>query len=216
MSFKNQRLLAGAICVFAIVLWASMAGSLAAQTAGVVRVEEDWELVVGTPVPNNNAPQITCLISPVGSVESLYATFALNHRDVPSFNPGGLQLQVWEGKTNVASKRYENEALLATLGETIRWTQVMRIADEGLIFEIVNGTSTTWGNFGGDDSLRLTVATSLTHLDQYDPQVSVKHSSVSFAANRVQSLVLKSVRLYAATGLVSEDKTPKIVHTLAQ
>src|SRR5687768_13037241 len=32
----------------------------------VFSVQEDWELVVGDPDPNCNAPQVTCVISPVG------------------------------------------------------------------------------------------------------------------------------------------------------
>ncbi len=216
MSFKNQRLLGGAVCVLVFGILAAMAGPLWADTTSVVRIEEDWELVISTPVPDNNAPQITCLFSPVGNVDSLYATFSLNHCDVPSFTPGGLQLQIWEGKKNLSHKRYANEALLSTPGETIRWTQVMRLAEGELVVEIVNGTSTTWGNFGGDDSLKLTAPSSLQDLGQYDPQISVKHSSVSFAANRVQSLVLKSVRAYNFSGLAGEDKTPRVVHSLTQ
>ena len=213
---RIQLSMGGAICALASVVLATLAGSLWAQTPSVLRIEEDWELVIGTPEPSNNAPQVTTLFSPVGSVESVYSTFTLNHHDVPNFTPGGLQIQLWDGKKNLASKGHPNQELLATLGETIRWTQVMRLSDEGLIVEIINGTSTTWGNFGGDDSLKLVVPTQLLDLGQYDPQVSVKHSSGSFAANRVQSLVLKSVRAYNATGLAGEDNTPRIVHSLNQ
>ena len=39
----------------------------------VVRVEEDWELVVGTPDANSDAPQVTCVISPTGDVDDVHA-----------------------------------------------------------------------------------------------------------------------------------------------
>ena len=198
----------------AIVLSAMLANTSWAQTPDVTRIEEDWELVIGEPSPSSDAPQVTCLIAPVGNVESLYATFIVNHHDVPSYTAGGLQLQTWDGKTLLDSQRYPDQALLTTPGEVIRWTQVMRITNEGMVFEVINGASTTWGAFGGEGTLKTTVSTTLDKLNGYSPVVSVEHSGVSYAANRVQSLVLKHVRAYGAAGLIAEDNNPRVVHSL--
>jgi hypothetical protein len=185
-----------------------------AQTPNITRVEEDWELVIDAPSPTSDAPQVTCTISPYANTESLYASFMVNHRDAPAFDAGGLQLQTWNGKTLLSTKPYANRAILTTVGEVIRWTQVMNVGSDGLTFEVVNGTSTTWGAFGADDSLKTTIASTLTNLNGYSPAVSVAHSGVTYAGNRVQSLVLKRVRTYAGTDLVAEDTTPKVVHSL--
>lgn len=198
----------------AIVVAAMLANASWAQVPDVTRIEEDWELDIGVPSPNSNAPQVTCLIAPVGNVESVYATFVLNHHDVPSFTAGGLQLQTWNGKTLLASKQHPDQAVLATPGETIRWTQVMRLASEGLVFEVINGVSTTWGAFGGEDALKTSVSTTLENLNGYNPTVSVSHSGVSYAANRVHSLVLKRVRAYSAAGLIAEDNNPRVIHSM--
>jgi hypothetical protein len=198
----------------AIVVSAMLANASWAQAPDVTRIEEDWELVIGVPSPNSDAPQVTCLIAPVGNVESLYTTFIVNHHNVPSFIAGGLQLQTWNGKTLLASKRYPDQAVLTTPGETIRWTQVMRLTSDGLVFEVVNGASTTWGAFGAEGTIKTTVSTTLGNLNGYNPAVSVENSGVSYAANRVQSLVLKRVRAYGAAGLIAEDNSPRVVYSL--
>lgn len=181
-----------------------------AQATAVLRVEEDWELVVGTPSANNDAPQVTCVMSPLGDADVIYTTFMVNHHDMPTFAAGGLQVQAWNGGKLASSKQIADQTVLATPGETIRWTQSMSITPDGLVFQVLNGTSTTWGEFGGD-SLKLVVATTLTNLNAYSPTVSVEHSNISFASNRVQSLVLKSVRVYGETGLLGEDNNPRVV-----
>jgi len=188
-----------------------------ANTTPIVRVEEDWELVIGEPSPTTASPQVTCLISPFGTVDYHYATFVVNHCENPDFLEGGLQLQAWNGDTLLAGKRAPTQALLATPGEIIRWTQAMEKKPEGLLYEVLNGSSTTWGSFGGNGTLKIIVAADLAEdLSGYRPEVSAAHSGVSFGGNRVQSLVLKCVRYYTAEGLLAEDNNPRVVHSLAQ
>jgi hypothetical protein len=212
--FKTRAQLwgvAGSLAMLMLVAWAD---PIAAQTPGIVRVEEDWEMVVGESSANSDAPQVTCVISPLGNVDSLHATFVVNHHDVPTYVAGGLQLQAWNGDALLVSKRAPNQAVLATPGETIRWTQLMEISDNKLSFDIINGHSTTWGDFGGDGTLKATVTTNLANLNAYSPDVSVAESGVSYASNRVQSLVLKRIRAYDASGTMLEDTTPRVVHAL--
>jgi len=87
----------------------------------------------------------------------------------------------------------------------------MRLADGNLVFEVTQGTSTTWGSFGGQGYLTASLNTTLAGLNAYHPAVSVAHSRIGYAANRVQSLVLKAVRLTTSAGQVLEDTTPRVV-----
>lgn len=183
-----------------------------AALAGVVRVEEDWELVVAAPDPDSDAPQITCTISPTGQIASIHAAFDLNQRSLPDFQAGGLQLQVWDGETPVCAKTAPSGALMATPGEVVRWTQTMQLSESGLVFEITNGDSTTWGSFGGQGYLKAILPTQLSSLDGYNPSVSVENSGVGYAGNRVQLLVLKRVRYYTSDGQQWEDTIERIVH----
>jgi hypothetical protein len=92
----------------------------------------------------------------------------------------------------------------------------MEIAGSFLLFEITNGSSTTWGSFGGQGYLKASVPTTLANLNTYNPDVSVQNSGVSYAANRVESLTLKGVRLFLSTEEQLNDTTSRIVYTRSQ
>ena len=169
-------------------------------------------MVVGTPDSGSVAPQVVSVISPVGNVGSVYATFEVNHQSLPEFIPGGLQLQTWHDELPEASRKYPNGTVMGTSGETVCWTQCMQLGDGSLTFEIIDGDSTTWGTFGGQGYLKATEDSTLTSLNGYNPEVSVNNSGINYAANRVQSLVLRRVRLVTSTGEVLEDDTVRTVY----
>src|SRR5689334_22537223 len=83
------------LAIYSLAIVAGIAWCGSVRAADVVRVEEDWVLVVGQPDPNLDAPQVSCGISPLGDFDSAYVVFNLNHRSQPVYVPGGLQLQVW-------------------------------------------------------------------------------------------------------------------------
>jgi hypothetical protein len=188
--------------------------ALPGLAADVVRVEEQWELVIATPDPGSDAPQVTCLLSPCGEIAYTHAVFELNQRTQPSFSPGGLQLQVWFGESPLVHVEAANTAVLGQAGETIQWTQSMEVGGGVLTFAVTGGHSATWGDFGQAGELRIQRPTWRTNLNQYDPAVSVQNSAVGYASNRVKSLVLKCVRYTSATGEVWEDSTVRPVHVL--
>ena len=71
-----------------------------AQAAGappdvlvIMRVEEDWEVVLNEPGSDVNAPQFHTVMSPFGDLDSLYAQITWNYRELPDFEAGGLQIQ---------------------------------------------------------------------------------------------------------------------------
>lgn len=189
--------------------------ALAQDEPKIVQVEEDWELVVGDPDPSISAPQVLCVFSPTDNVQSLHASLELNHHTVPEFAAGGMQFEVWQGKLALRERKFPIQAVMSTPGEVVSWTQSMSIQGCGLTFEVKNGTSSTWGSFGGQGYLKpYPVQTSLSDLNGYSPELSVANSGVSYAANRVQSLVLKRVRVTFSTGETVEDATPRVVHSL--
>lgn len=54
----------------AFLIFASLVSyGLAQTTSGIVSITETWELVIGEPSPNADAPQVTCVISPLGLVQ---------------------------------------------------------------------------------------------------------------------------------------------------
>jgi hypothetical protein len=212
--YKNVLLTLNAI-IFVALLIIFNGGVCLAQgdpPAQIVRVEEDWKMILDQPEPGIVAPQVTCVISPIGNVNSLYAAFTLNHQGMPEFSPGGMQMQVWNNETSITNRNYPNNAILSLNNETVTWTQTMELKDGMLTFEVINGSSDTWGAFGSQGYLKAIVNTTLQDLNSYSPDISVAKSDIGFASNRVRSLVLEKVRYITSTGAVIEDNTDRIVH----
>lgn len=192
---------------------AAVAFGLGAPALGadvVDRVEEDWELIVLEPYSPTNAPQVTCTMSPTSNEDGLHMTWEINHKSGSQFVGGGLTMQLWQGEGWLATKRPVASTLM-TSAETIRWTQSMKVSGGNLVFEVKNGTSTTWGAFGdGSEKYRASAAYTGTLLG-YSPETSVALSGVGYASNRVGSFVLLRVRYYTSTGTVIEDNNPRVV-----
>lgn len=176
--------------------------AFATEPTSIVRIEEDWRLDIITPETASNSPQITCAMSPAGSDEGEYMTFELNHQSQPGYSSGGLHLHAWNSEYLLGSS-HSAGVCLATPNETISWTQSMSLVDGWLVYEISQGTSQTWGEFGPTE-LRVALRTNLTNLNSYDPDSSLRDSGVGFGANRVSSLTLRTVRLFTADGDVIE------------
>jgi hypothetical protein len=122
---------------------------------------------------------------------------------------------VWYGDQHVLTKSSSDTHAMATTGETVRWTQAMAVQDGNVTFEIIGGSSVTWGSFGASGSLKATIAAGMTNLNSYAPAVSVRHSGVTFASSCVSKLTLKSVRYYRSDGTVEVDATPRVVFETA-
>lgn len=199
---------------FALLFGVALAlspSTASAQSVTIVKVEEDWELRVGTPDSNSIAPQVTSVLSPTGNYTSLYGTFDVNHRSYPSFSGGGLQLQLWDTDATIAAQDSNCNCVMSTASDTVSWTQSMSLANGQLVLQVTNGSSSTWGSFGNGNTIQLSTASNLSNLNGYDPEFSVNNSGVGYAANRVQTLVLKEVRLITDNGEVLKDSSPRVV-----
>jgi hypothetical protein len=184
-----------------------------AQTASPPpdQVEEDWRIVIGNPRPSEIGPQLTTCMSPVTDSSTPFVAFDLNYRDYPSWNPGGVQVKVCSDKT-VLDSADQGDEICQTSGETIRWTQRMSLSGGSINYWVVNGQSTTWGNFGHGQGLRgVSFATSASDLSSYSPDYSVARSGVGWQSNRVTSMTLVQVRYYSGGKLTSTDSTPRTV-----
>jgi len=197
--------------LFAVLQIPLALGTTAGGNPSADRIEEDWELVVSSPDPSLNGPQITMTMKPAPVDSAAFMLFNLNFRDYPSFNGGGIQAQIWNGGEIVASAS-QGTALLQTENETITWTQRMSLSGGTLKYKIASGKSTTWGDFGQADSdLAVAAASTLDSLADYDPDASTSNSGVSFQSNRVTKLTLVRVRYYQGDTLLSTDSTPRPV-----
>ncbi|MCA9232240.1 MAG: hypothetical protein KDA57_16450 [Planctomycetales bacterium] len=179
----------------------------------VLRIEEHWELSVGGPDEARCAPQVSMVMAPTSNLNSDYFVFSLNHWSYPEFSPGGLEVQQWDGEQWVSSHHGTNFSLLQSDGEIVTWIQRLELTGSLLSFEIVDGHSQTWGQFGGQGHLRVVAPTELTCLNDYRPSVSFDGSGIGYAGNRVSSLTLRKLVWVTSDGVEHELAAPIDIDT---
>jgi len=206
----TSRLVSYGSCFVALLLASVLSGQ------DLVRIEEDWELVIATPDSNSAGPQVACTMSPSNHINDTYFTLEFNHRSVPYWSPGGITLHQWNGEWRVQSMERPDRSLMQTNNETVTWTQILEANGGVLTFQVKNGTSSTWGPFGYSNMLKLHASWNANHINGYSPDVSVARSGVAYASNRVQSLKLLRVRGTLSNGSVATDNTVRVVHQLDQ
>lgn len=196
------------ICALGLLLSVFAHGEDASQP--ITRVEEDWQLKIGVPSPEENAPQVFVVTSPTGDRDSVHAMFEINHVTLPDYFDGGLQLQMWNADEPISMRHHPNLRSLATPNEQVNFTVSMQVSEGQLTYCVKDGTSSTWGDFGGD-SLTLSRATELVDLSAYSSAKSVEFSRVGFAAHRVKSFSLNKVRYYSGDTLVRTESSSQSV-----
>jgi hypothetical protein len=191
-----------------IAMLAVLAASVThAQTpAGTDEVQEDWELVIRDTSPDETAPQIAAIISPIENIKAEYGVLELNHTTQPDYVDGGIQLQRWYGKDVMSYCPPTAHDRLNTAGEKITFTMTMKLTGTNLVFGVINGKSETWGDFGGTTgNWKSQAVTDYPDLNRYDRRVSVTHTRIGFASNLVQSFKQTNVRYYVNGTLVKTD-----------
>jgi hypothetical protein len=124
-------------------------------------------------------------------------------------------MQLWSGDTNLDVRPAPRYSELNTSGEVITYTMRLQLTNGNVLFDVRNGSSTTWGTFGGQGYLTTGASTTQTSLSLYDPAVSVKNSRVSFAKHRVKRFGILRTRYYTHDNvLLSTDETDRMVHEL--
>jgi hypothetical protein len=210
-----QHLARSLFSILVVGLSIAVLGGASAIGQDVVKVEEDWQLVLGEPDNNSVGPQIACAMSPYGNLDSTYFTFEVNHRSAPYWTPGGLTIHQWSGDWRIQSYDRADRSVMNTNDETVTWTQLLDTTDGHLTFQVKNGASSTWGPFGYSNHFKL-FAWGVDHLNDYSPAVSVAQSGVAYAGNRVRSLKILQVRLTLSDGTTITDNTVRVVHRLVE
>lgn len=192
-------------CIAAALCFFSTQAALAQDS--VVRIEEDWELQVTQPDAQLDAPQITTTMVPFGSQTDLLLQVDLNHGTVPAFSKGGIQVRACIEEECLDQARVLSDVRLHHNSETVQWTQVVQLTSNGFYFGIINGSSESWGDFGGTSTAIFVAYSSVGgnfSLHNYSPQHSLENSGVTYASNRVGKLRLKKIRVHHSNGHVSE------------
>ncbi len=210
-SLWKVRMLFGGIVALAVAATPA-AMSQEADALPIVRVEEDWQLVLNEPNDDTDCPQFHTVMSPTADVDTYYAEVLWNHRETPDYASGGIQLRSWYDELLLRRRTVETRTLSES-AETITWTQALEADDEELTFSLTNGGSSTWGSFGRD--MVIDIPTGIVELSAYSPHVSAENSCITYGSNRIESLRITAVRYYGPEGvLLQEDTTPVSVYEL--
>jgi len=180
----------------------------ARHDSALVKVEQDWVLVVGKPDSRRCSPQLFFQLYPESGGE-ICCQLLVNYSDQPQFAAGGVQIQVWQNKTVLDGQdNNPNQAVLTADNETVRFTLVMEIKGARLAFSAINVSSTSWG-----DVSQLSVATNYDPLafETYRTDDTVAKSGILLGSNRVTSLTLAQVRKTDRSGNVTVE-LPRVVY----
>ena len=202
------------VAAIAVISWAATAFGGEGSPQPIVRIEEDWVVEIGEPDPTGCAPQVITAMSSTDQLADVHCVFEINHTNFPRYTAGGMELQIWSGDQLLDYRLHPKTGVCATPNEVIKYTTSMKLTGSAIEFEVKNGSSTTWGNFGRVGWFRCSVPTSQTAFTRYSPDVSVENSYVGYASHRVKKVVLKEVRYYSPSGLVHTTSGERIVHEL--
>ena len=222
---RNASLVAAMTCCLAFSsltaysedgTWNPLAG------VDIVKVEEDWSLDVADLEAAADCPQVVTVFGPADPTVGTHAVLELNHGTLPDYGQGGMQLQAWYGDYLIGYHSQFAPAELTYAIEQVTFTTTTRVRNGYLHLYVKNGTSLTWGGFGGwDTRLRITMSTQRTNLNDWDAQNSITNSRVAYGANRVNNFVRTAVRYYIAdefgnSQLYYTDDTDTYVHRLVE
>ncbi len=146
-------------------------------------------------------------MSPTANLEGVHFLFTLNHLAAPEYEPGGMQVQLWDGQEFIADSVADATGSFEHVDEVVTWVQRMSLNEGTLKFQVRDGHSQTWENFGGDN-FKVQQSSALESLNQYRPAVSLTESQVNYAENRVAGLVLKKLVWITEDGVVHEQNAP--------
>jgi len=212
--FSNKRWIARLLHLAAIV--AIFSATPAATAQSVTRVEEDWELVLGAPDDLLCAPQVVTTMSPFNNINDTFFTFEINHRSAPYWTPGGLTIHQWSGDWRIQSFDRADRTVMTTPNEVVTWTQRLNVNDGVLTFQIIDGSSTTWGPFGYSNMFKLIQNWGVNNINSYTPDVSIAQSGPAYAGNRVKSLKITEIRLTLDDGFTLTDTTDRVAYLLVE
>jgi hypothetical protein len=173
----------------------------------VVCIEQDWEVVVGTPDPSLCSPQIFALLYPASGGD-FSCQFLINYNDQPDFSAGGVQIQIWQDTTVLDGEdNSPHQAVLQNENETVTFTLRMQLVNGNLQFSAVSVSSPS---FGDVTNLFTSVPYAQKSLSNYQTSDTIANSGILYGSNRVTSLRITAVRKIDSSGNVTTEGAQQI------
>ncbi|TWU34364.1 hypothetical protein [Novipirellula artificiosorum] len=199
MRMENLRQMVVIGGLFSVLAVATL-GSSKASDPSIFKVEEVWEMVVNEPDPANISPQITFFLSPSTDIDDCYFQLQMNYEADDDFSGGGFHVGAIDHGKMIDEARSGTHRVLATKGDHVRWTNVVAVVNNKLLFAVKDGLGAEWGGFGGPEYLVTIPSSPVTDLSAYDPQQSLDAIDIGFGANRIDRVTLVEVRVFYSDG----------------
>jgi len=202
---------AATTCLVWSAIFLSAAPASQAAEPTIWKVEEDWEMAIFEPEPVNNSPQVTFSMSPIAGLQDLYFELQMNYAADTDYSEGGFRVAAIKQDSIVDESRSATQQPLAVDGDRVRWTSVMAVIGNEVLFAVKDGYCQHWGSFGGPEYLVRLRHNAALDLGSYDPQTSLDLVDIGFGANRISSITLVQVTLSYTDGstvVVPVNRTP--------
>ncbi len=182
-------------------------GKVNAEERQLVKVEEDWEVLITEADEGSSSPQIINVIAPGQSLAGAYAMIEFNHSTFPYFSEGGLQLQGRRGDLLISSKSFATGQTLRHDYDRLKYTIGLRQYDDNMLVIVKNVASKSWGGSLKNNVMLLAFPREHFSLTDYSPDFSATASSVHVGAHRVASMYMTKSRKFYSDDTVEEDET---------
>ncbi len=183
-----------------LIMSALLSASALAHERTLFLVEEDWEMTVNDPEPNNNSPQVAFFMYPDADHADCYFQLQMNYAAEDQYSSGGFRVGAFCNEAPVDEERSVVRESLAWSNDKLTWTNAMAVFNGKLMFALKDGRGVQWGTFGGPAYLVEMDDQELHSLEHYSPENSIAAVDIGFGANRVSSIRLKRVRLRYTDG----------------
>ena len=112
--------------LLALTFGACTASAQSVDTSLVKQVQEEWEVVIATPEPDEGRPADLNIDESEHDENLAYVVFNLNYRDEPAFLAGGMQSRPGGASPSWPTPRW-GRTCSASANEYIQWTPRMMV-----------------------------------------------------------------------------------------
>jgi hypothetical protein len=192
----------------------------AAAPNGTTAIAQDWRVELYTV----SAPErTTCpLFVSAMALPNLTTLFQVtwNHRDLPSLEQGGIQLQAYRWldlieAADVTTPPWRDK--LSHDNEIVTWTQVVSRDGMSHVFTVGDIVGNTWGTITEKYSVRRTYLFFAPTLESYDVAIIKENSGIVMGTNRFKKLAIVETRFYNDAGeLLGRDANEHIIFAQPQ
>ncbi|QDU41426.1 hypothetical protein Mal4_57930 [Maioricimonas rarisocia] len=170
----------------------------------IVRIEEDWELVVTDQNPFGDPPRVLTVFGPADPTWGAHALFELRPGVMPGVVDDSTERRCWwhdlPGRDAPAGE------------ERISFTTSISVQGSDLEMAVIRGNSSGGRSIVDSSRLSIAVNTARTSLNSHHPDDSLVHTRVAAGKQSVRHFARTSFRRYSPEGLVSVDHQWRMIH----